>query len=378
MRARYYILDALSRRWPGGGWREGRRGRKTVVVGLTGHLGDFLVATPMLRQLRRGLAGARIVWLVGAWNLEVARRYGWMCDEIWEWAEDAETQGRGRREWRQGAWEQAAVGWRLRELGAEVLVTTGMESPGKRFLANATRPRVWVGRGDRRPPRVDGRVETVFFPYGRDVSEVEELLRLGEAAGAGRPREKDARPFWRVEEGEREAARAFLERAGAGGGPLVAVSPGSGWSGKNWGGERFAEVAARLRKAGARVAWVGTKGESGLCPEGAAADWKWFGRFSLAELAAVLERCDLWIGNDGGAMHLASAVGCPTLSLWGPTREAKWAPRGERDRAMRGGEACAGCRYWDWRAGCAKESHECMDGLGVDEVAGTALEMLGC
>jgi ADP-heptose:LPS heptosyltransferase len=125
------------------------------------------------------------------------------------------------------------------------------------------------------------------------------------------------------------------------------------------------------------VAWVGTKGEAGLCPEGAAADWKWFGRFSLAELAAVLERCDLWIGNDGGAMHLASAVGCPTLSLWGPTREGKWAPQGERDRAMRGGEACAGCRYWDWRAGCAKETHECMDGLGVDEVAAAALEMLG-
>ena len=80
------------------------------------------------------------------------------------------------------------------------------------------------------------------------------------------------------------------------------------------------------------------------------------------------------------ALILLVAVMCVTsnvLSLWGPTREGKWAPRGERDRALRGGEACAGCRYWDWRAGCGRETHECMDGLGVDEVAAAALEMLG-
>jgi len=378
VRPRYYILDALARALPGGGGR-GRGRRETIAVALTGHLGDFLVATPMLRQLRRGRPRARIVWLAGPWNLDVARRYAWMHDDLWAWTEDSPSQWRGKRAWRQSAWTQAALGWRLRRLGAEALVTTGLESPAKRYLANAARPRLWAGRGDRRPPRVDARVETAFVPYGRDAPESEELLGLLEPLGVAKPGGDDARPFWRVEDAERSAAAAFLERAGAAGGgaPLVAVSPGSGWPGKNWGGERFAAVAAALRSAGARVAWVGTAGEARLCPEGAAADWKWFGRFSLPELAAVLERCDLWIGNDGGGMHVAAAVGCPTLSLWGPTREGKWAPRGEKHRAMRGGEACAGCCYWDWRAACAKGTHACMDGLGADGVAAAALEMLG-
>ncbi|MBR6021548.1 MAG: hypothetical protein IK066_03920, partial [Kiritimatiellae bacterium] len=137
----YQALGELARRWPGGG---GKRG--TVAVALTGHLGDFLVATPMLRQLRRGLPRARIVWLVGGWNLGVAERYGWMADEIWTWAEDAPSQWRERK-WRVGSWGQARVGWALRRAGVETLVPNGLESPGKRFLANAARPTLWVGRG---------------------------------------------------------------------------------------------------------------------------------------------------------------------------------------------------------------------------------------
>ena len=57
----------------------------------------------------------------------------------------------------------------------------------------------------------------------------------------------------------------------------------------------------------------------------------------LPELAAVLERCALFIGNDSGVTHLAAAVGTPTVALFGPASMSIWEPRGERVRVVRFG-----------------------------------------
>ena len=50
----------------------------------------------------------------------------------------------------------------------------------------------------------------------------------------------------------------------------------------------------------------------------------------LTTVAALLARSGLFIGNDSGAGHLAASVGCPVLSLFGPTDPERWAPRGPR------------------------------------------------
>ena len=52
------------------------------------------------------------------------------------------------------------------------------------------------------------------------------------------------------------------------------------------------------------------------------------GRLSLAEVAACLARCALFVGNDSGLMHLAAAAGTPTLGLFGPSRADEYAPAG--------------------------------------------------
>ncbi len=86
------------------------------------------------------------------------------------------------------------------------------------------------------------------------------------------------------------------------------------------------------------------------------------------------------VGNDSGVMHLAAAVGCPTVSVWGPTEPEKWAPRGEKHRWVRKWERCPGCVYWDYRMGCARGDHACMEAVGVDEVEGAIreVESAGC
>jgi ADP-heptose:LPS heptosyltransferase len=55
----------------------------------------------------------------------------------------------------------------------------------------------------------------------------------------------------------------------------------------------------------------------------------------LVELAAVLERCALFLGNDSGVTHLAAAVGAPVVAVFGQASPAIWEPRGERVHVVR-------------------------------------------
>ena len=54
------------------------------------------------------------------------------------------------------------------------------------------------------------------------------------------------------------------------------------------------------------------------------------GRLTLPEASACLARCALFVGNDSGLMHLAAAIGTPTLGLFGPTPAREYAPAGRR------------------------------------------------
>ena len=373
---RYLLMGEAGRWW--GRLRCGDKG--TVVVYSAKHLGDVLHTVPLLRRLRGAVGdGRRLIWLVGAWSEEVACRVGQgIVDEVRVFCPEWANQRRGQAGGRQTAWTQWRVAWRLRREGVEVLVQTGMEDAVGRFLANVVRPRVWVALGDRRPPRVAGSVEVRLQPYESWRYEAEALAGLAELAfpgqGAGG---EEVWLEWTVTEAERGRAEAFLAEDGGGRGERVAViSPGSGSGVKNWAPERFGAVAEWLaREKGMRVAWAGAAGERSLKPVGREGDLDWMGRTDLGLLGALLERAALWVGNDSGVMHLAAAVGCPTVSVWGPTEPEKWAPRGEKHRWVRKWERCPGCVYWDYRVRCARGDHACMEAVGVEEVVGAIREV---
>lgn len=340
----------------------GKRGEAGgVVVYAPGHLGDFLQLTPMLRALRERTAGRKVTWLVGGWSMALARRYAAWADEIVDFSPQVETLTRGNPAWKRSVAKQWRLLRRLRKEGVDLLLCTRLESPEARFAANTLRPKAWVGMGDRRPPRVRGDVRTVFAPYEKSRPEAEAQLHLLELAGWEAP--ESWRLEYEVREEERAWAETFLKAEGVGKRPLALLSPGSGWSGKNWGEERFAELARRLEAQGMDVAWTGTEKERQLC-RGPGRTWA--GKLSLEQLAAVMERSAVWVGNDSGTLHLAVAVGCRTVSFWGPTNEGKWGPKGTGHRTLRGREACPGCVYWDWRRTCGVEGHLCLAAISVD------------
>lgn len=358
-RWRYPALDFAARRLP----VPAARGDVWAVF-TPGHLGDVLHAVPMLRALRNARPETKIFWLVGPWSRELAQRYAQLVDEIRIFGPNLPNYVRGKREWRQSAWSQWRQALDLRRLGPDVLIAP-LDAPG-RFLANAACPRIWVGIGERRPPRVRPDIATVVQPYEKDRYEADAwcglLEPLGIAARAERL-EYEATPE------ERRAAEDFLKSAGVNvERPLVLIAPGSGWSGKNWLPERFGEVAAWLStERNAQIAWIGGPEEAALVPAARAGDFHWFGQVPLPVLAAVLPRARVFVGNDGGLLHFAAAQGVPTVSIWGPTSPGKWGPKGEHHRQIRKVERCKGCIYWDYRETC-RHDRICMKAIEVNDL----------
>ncbi|NHO31769.1 glycosyltransferase family 9 protein [Acetobacter fallax] len=118
--------------------------------------------------------------------------------------------------------------------------------------------------------------------------------------------------------------------------PLIALGPTANWSGKVWPADRFVALWNALSKTrpDIRLAVFYGPGQTEkhmaapLLAIPGAIDAG--GRFTLAETAAMLELCSLFVGNDSGLMHLAAAAGTPTLGLFGPSKASEYAPGGRR------------------------------------------------
>jgi len=130
--------------------------------------------------------------------------------------------------------------------------------------------------------------------------------------------------------------------------PVVGFFPGSNAPARRWPVERFAALVAAVAGRGARAVVMGGASEAGLTARVAAGTPGALdvgGRTDLADLAALLSVCDLVVTNDTGPMHLAGAVGTPTVSLWGPSDPGEVRQLGAPDTRVTGPELpCKPCR----------------------------------
>ncbi|TMD57689.1 MAG: glycosyltransferase family 9 protein [Chloroflexi bacterium] len=119
-----------------------------------------------------------------------------------------------------------------------------------------------------------------------------------------------------IEEDLVEARRVVPEREK----PLVALHPGAGDPERRWPPEKFSAVGEALATAGAHIVVVGTKEEEHLVnaviTAMKAVPQNLCGCLSLGGLASLLNRCRVLISNDSGPLHLASAVGTPTVGIY--------------------------------------------------------------
>lgn len=163
----------------------------------------------------------------------------------------------------------------------------------------------------------------------RDLHTVDRMLLLAQAAGAEPV--YDLRLY--TAPADRSWTQSIPELADR---SYIVIAPTTRWPGKQWPGERFAQLAEMLLSAGVceRIALVGSSGERAQAVEAielSAHDLRvvdLFGKTSVGQLMALIERSSGVIGCDSAAVHMAVGFARPLAALYGPTRVERVGPYG--------------------------------------------------
>jgi heptosyltransferase-2 len=147
------------------------------------------------------------------------------------------------------------------------------------------------------------------------------LFTLG-SAGGGRPwSREDLRPRLYPGAEERRAVDELLGGGTDGERPLIALAPGSVWATKRW---PHYPALARSLAGTARIVVIGGHDDAALAAEILAASGDTgavdaTGRLTLLASAELISRAKVIVSNDSAPLHLASAMGTPTVAVFGPT-----------------------------------------------------------
>ena len=183
-------------------------------------------------------------------------------------------------------------------------------------------------------------------------------------------------------DGRDQARAAGLEALCAAGlsPPVVGLSPGAAYGdAKRWLPDRFAETAVLVARArAASVALFGAPSERSLCETVAAAiraggiaAHNFAGEATLPQFIDLAAACCLFLTNDSGAMHVASALAVPTVTVFGSTDDTATGPTGPTARIVREPVECAPCLLRT----CPID-HRCMTRIASERVAAAALDLL--
>ncbi len=161
---------------------------------------------------------------------------------------------------------------------------------------------------------------------------------------------------------------------------LLAINPGASCPSKIWPNERFADVASRLiEKYGFRVLVITGPKDLALAENVIKHMHQpainLAGKTSVSGLASVLKRCDLFISNDSGPVHIACAVGIPVISIFGRDQKGlgpvRWGPIGKKDKILHKEVGCIECLAHNCTKGFA-----CLKAITVDDVVNAADSIL--
>jgi heptosyltransferase-2 len=208
-------------------------------------------------------------------------------------------------------------------------------------------------------------------PYLHHRHHAERLLRL--ALGPDAPvTPQQLRPRLYPGSDEHEAVDSVLQGAAHEQETLLALAPGSVWATKRW--PYYPELARHLADRG-RIVVIGSEADAELARDiveatgGSAIDAT--GKLSLLASAELLSRCDLLVTNDSAPQHLASAMGTPTVTIFGPTvAEFGFGPLAPKARVV--GHASMPCRPCDAHGPrvCPLGHWRCMRELDAQRVLG--------
>ncbi|MBI4000662.1 MAG: lipopolysaccharide heptosyltransferase II [Nitrospira defluvii] len=346
-----------------------KEGIHRIVVRGPNWLGDAVMCEPALSQVRTMFPHAEITLLVKPAIADLLAQHPAVNRTL-------VYDDRGRHAGLTGKWTLAGV-LRRHRFDLAILFQNAFEAALISFLAGIPRRFGYA---------TDGRSLFLTDPVSvparngqrHQVEYYWDLLRpLGGHGPAPAPR-------LFVTPEESAAITKRLADAGIGASDLViGVNPGSTYGhAKRWLPDRYAEVVNRVLKdmqaqAGVRVgvAILGAKGEEQL-GQAIAKQIKTrtvvcSGQTTVRELMALVKRCQLFLTNDTGPMHVAAAFNVPLVAVFGPTDWHTTSPYGVEAKLVRQPVSCAPCLLRE----CPID-HRCMTAVTVDQVYGAALQHL--
>jgi heptosyltransferase II len=338
-----------------------------ILVRATNWVGDAIMALPALRALRGAFPEANISILARPYVADIYRGQG-IADALLPY------DPRGPH-----------VGWRGRERLARELREQHFDAA---ILLQNAFDAAWLAWRARIPQRIgyarDARsfllTKAVPVPKAGEIPVHEQFyyLELLRRADWLHNYTGETQVTLRVDARAAETAERSLLLAGAHPTKLrVAIGAGASYgSAKCWPPQRFAEVANQLTKQfDANLIFFGTAAEADVS-KAIAADMRrapidLTGKTAIAELPALLSRCNLFIGNDSGAMHVAAAVGLPIVATFGPTDPSGTAPITTRCAIIREKPHCSPC----FLRHCPID-HRCMRRITPESVTAAAQSWL--
>jgi heptosyltransferase II len=336
-----------------------RQNIKRILVRAVNWLGDAVLTTPALDAIRSTFPAARITLLATPLVAELFSPNE-RIDEVLIYYKKGCHAGLGGR-------LRLAGELRARRFDLAILLQNAFDAALITWLARIP---VRIGY------RTDGR--GFLLSHGSSLSgetkklhHVEYYLRMLAHFGIV-PGSKTLSLTVTAEE-EREAA-ALLHGAGIEADDfLLGLNPGATYgSAKRWYPEKFAAVADELRERwGGKAIITGGPDERGIADEISAATkvkcLNLAGRTSVRQLMALIKRCDFFITNDSGPMHIAAAFNVPLVAIFGPTDHTTTSPFSEKAKVVSRDVECAPCLLRK----CPTD-HRCMKGVTVDDVVAAA------
>ncbi len=333
-----------------------RSPKKILIIKLR-YIGDVLLASSILPSLHEAFPQAQIMMLVNPGTQEILRHNPYLHEILLV----------PRGNW----WQQLQFlrNIRARQFDCVLDLTDGDRSA---ILSAATGAPVRLGYNNEHRWRrqlysacVDSRYGTMHMVDYHMMA----LEKLGIPSHLSSPQ-----VF--VQQDEQETADRLIRNLDLVGKAWVMIHPTARYWFKAWSVQRFAALADQLHTQGVPVVFVGEQSDMGVYKEiqNAAQSQllSLMGQTSVLELAALMKRCALFIGNDGGPMHIAAGVGCNVVALFGPSDPSVWGPRGGKHTVMYKGLDCAEC----FDPGCFRGEQSCMNQISVKEVYEAAMEFL--
>lgn len=163
--------------------------------------------------------------------------------------------------------------------------------------------------------------------------------------------------------------------------PGGASNPGDVMPSRRWIPQRYGKVSEILHKElDAEIIVIGAKSDEEIVKEVIkSANCKVtiiVGETTIRQLAAILKQCQLFIGNDTGPLHIAAAVGTPTICIFGPSDPAKHTPLGNEHIGLRGDIDCPPCNRITIGGAAICPNIPCMYSLSEDKVIEAARRLL--